>query len=752
MTIDIRSAVCRVPSVVPENWGTAFFVEPEGLLITCAHVVKNALRIDGLIPVDVFGPESNYAAPAPQRLLAEWLEHESGSPNDHDLALLRLTTGLPPGIQPLRITFDALAMSGRNIASYGFPSNRPAYGGPATGVVTGAAWDPSSSRPVIEIRSAELTGGFSGAPIVDIGTGSVVGVMMSTVTPDIRGRFKEHAWAIPTSSIPAVTRKIAGTAHPLVAELRRSATERVPTLIDFATDEDEDRTCIIAPMMRSGITGAKPTTVDDALQELIMSEDNLMVVTGVSGAGKSTLLRVALPAALARLGELPGMPAMVPIYMRATTFFSSIGGSLAERISAALTESRLINYPATTLSHELARLLGSSCYRFALLIDGLDEITHPLQRSEAASEIKELRANLQQQKHVIVLTSRPIDELKRLCADSRAPLCFALEPVTEDARHDFFRQMLSPADGDALEEQFSHFGNAELNGLPLHAAFAVSLYRKDRKLPASLVAMYEQYLDLIIERTQRSKHEMTSSPELVSELFDALQVLAYESLTHEELNDSHARAALQRCISKSAGDKFSALVIRQIAQTQLTAVTDTQLALYRENGGFKWTHLSIRDYLAGHHMAGICTEPASWDQAMARWRDPNWRGAVLFALLILARENDLPLDALRSLAPFNGQEPDDATLQFLCDAIAMGAKMPRALLMQVIDAAVCAGTDAIEDFNSCARLFKPCKHPYESLMRIRKIAPDAVARIEEIISNPNLPVATRTALARRIAR
>ncbi len=165
----LRRCTLRVAISGKAGHGTGFFIAP-GLILTCAHVVKDYL----LGGIEVFWNGQSYSAQ-----LTKY--------NDlADLALLSTDLKEHPcvwlneGATP----FDSLY-------SYGYPDDYPT-GDSATFTLEGRAGDEGGQ---LKFKSGQVRPGMSGAPLLNTRTGGVCGVVRLTRdrTSDLGGR------AIPTA-------------------------------------------------------------------------------------------------------------------------------------------------------------------------------------------------------------------------------------------------------------------------------------------------------------------------------------------------------------------------------------------------------------------------------------------------------------------------------------------------------------------------------------------------------------------------
>jgi S1-C subfamily serine protease len=148
----------------PSGWstGTGFFVSGRGTVLTAEHVVRGCGAVKVL---------SAHMRPEMARVLA--------ADREHDVAVIEVPGLSSPAWLPLGLPargVERLAVFGFPVGSLPDTPNETwagfANGGFAPG--SGLQVDPGQ---VVWFRSAEVGPGFSGGPVVDLGTGRVVGMV-----------------------------------------------------------------------------------------------------------------------------------------------------------------------------------------------------------------------------------------------------------------------------------------------------------------------------------------------------------------------------------------------------------------------------------------------------------------------------------------------------------------------------------------------------------------------------------------------
>ena len=162
----LRECTARVSIQGMGGYGTGFFVA-RGLLLTCAHVVQQAQANEKRI--GVYWQGSSFEASLMQVAV------------ETDLALLRVDLTTHP-----TVFLDSDAQSSDSCYSYGY-SDEYQNGDPAT--LTCEGWS-GEQHDQLKLKMGQIRPGFSGAPLLNLRTGKVCGIMQRTRdrSTDLGGR------------------------------------------------------------------------------------------------------------------------------------------------------------------------------------------------------------------------------------------------------------------------------------------------------------------------------------------------------------------------------------------------------------------------------------------------------------------------------------------------------------------------------------------------------------------------------------
>jgi HEAT repeat protein len=152
----LRQCTVRVSVSGKTGHGTGFFVD-RGLVLTCAHVIKEA-QTDAT-SIDIYWKEHTYKA------------HISELRQEHDLVLLQVGLVDHPCVylHEKATPFDSLY-------SYGYPDDHPS-GDSATFTLEGKAGEQDEQ---LKLKTGQVRPGMSGAPLLNVSTRHVCGIIQIT--------------------------------------------------------------------------------------------------------------------------------------------------------------------------------------------------------------------------------------------------------------------------------------------------------------------------------------------------------------------------------------------------------------------------------------------------------------------------------------------------------------------------------------------------------------------------------------------
>jgi len=276
--VDLTAGIVSILGLSGKPVGTGFVVADEGLIATCAHVLGEPIPEKVAIIFHATGEQRDASVEQ------DWWR----ASNAEDVAILRVEGGLPDGVKSLPLGSSSGA-EGQSVSTFGFPRVGNVEGVWGHGTVLGRVIE--TGLPLLQLRSGEITEGFSGAPVWDEIRGRVVGMVTEIATPDPNLRLTETAFAIPSETLRTVCPAL-------------GISEVCPYRGLHAFTEAD------APFFFG-----RERVVDLLVESLRREEPRFLAVLGPSGSGKSSLIQAGLIPQLRR-GVLAGSDRWGVIFTR----------------------------------------------------------------------------------------------------------------------------------------------------------------------------------------------------------------------------------------------------------------------------------------------------------------------------------------------------------------------------------------------------------------------------------------------------
>ncbi len=204
MPASLETGVIKVLHPSGQAVGTGFVLTPS-LAVTCAHVVDAAGSGPGEeLAISFYGQEikpdgsrRTRQVPAheePDRFLRTCQVLSADAPAD--VAFLRLDR-LPKEVQPLELGRSATACEGQPFTSFGFAPVLDIPERRAQGSLAGIVQAPEG--PLLQLQASFLAGGMSGAPVLNLDSERVVGMVCKV--PGLFHTDQSLAYAVPVDRL-----------------------------------------------------------------------------------------------------------------------------------------------------------------------------------------------------------------------------------------------------------------------------------------------------------------------------------------------------------------------------------------------------------------------------------------------------------------------------------------------------------------------------------------------------------------------
>ncbi len=201
--------------------GSGVIVDPDGYIMTNAHVVEGAQRIRVALPLP--GGDTGAQVPIGKRRILE--AKLVGLHKESDLALLKVDESNLP---TLSLVSDQRPQVGQLVFAIGSPEGL--QNSVTMGVLSALARQPDSTKPITYLQTdAPINPGNSGGPLVDM-NGSVIGI--NTFILSQGGGSEGLGFAIPSRVVDFVYRSLKAHGHVHRVEIGAVAQEITPDLAE----------------------------------------------------------------------------------------------------------------------------------------------------------------------------------------------------------------------------------------------------------------------------------------------------------------------------------------------------------------------------------------------------------------------------------------------------------------------------------------------------------------------------------------
>jgi hypothetical protein len=335
---DFILSVCDL-SGAPVGTG---FVAAESLIVTCAHVIETAGY--GLYS-DVQLKRANG-----DTLKAKVLPEYWRSPSTEDVAFLRLSKALSKDT-PTATLGETAKITDHNFRTYGYPNIKGIDGLIGTGFILGKTT--LQGQLVLQLRSKEVTPGFSGAPIFDIDSRRVVGMVTAITPPDDYHRLGETAFATPIEVLASIC-----------PELKILRSESLNPYQDIFRMLIQNKT--------EGFVGRE--YIFTAIEKFLSAQPKgYFIIEGDPGMGKSTLLAECVR----RKDYVAHFNTRLSDITRTRQFLESLTQQISARYSFSTSE--VPKDPADFMPFLIGLLQNASLRlnageRLVIAVDALDEV------------------------------------------------------------------------------------------------------------------------------------------------------------------------------------------------------------------------------------------------------------------------------------------------------------------------------------------------------------------------------------------
>lgn len=633
--------------------GSGFLVS-EDLIVTCAHVVGSTKA----------KPEVAFlgaAIPSPATVVPDlWRSEEEG-----DIAVLKLQGGPPQGHRPLRLGRTS-GTEGHVCSTLGFPDVSAVQVVRGQGIIRALVFDRWGNRK-LQLSSKEITGGFSGAPLLDLQTKRVVGMVVWSAE-----KIPEVAWAVPAEALHSLLsaqiqglrleppKAVEDYLHRVeehcdrdvyhIVDVRGSLQSLyVPLMVrQFPSPEEERRT---TPHPLAKTAPEKVEQILPAARVLARGDPPHAIIVAAPGSGKSTLLRYFARYAWTDPGVIgltaPHIP--LPAVLGSLVIERPIKVALAEALASelSLTEPVPDGWWDGWSSQAQANWL--------ILLDALDEV-----RSENHRAVLDRLNTLGREiiGHRIVVTARhtgyTYGEL-----DPKLFRHYELRPFDREGSREFARRWFGEMTDGFLGE-LDGLDAGDLKDTPLLLTLAAKMYEDKQVLAKQRSALYADLVERALERAISSGLNSELESELGKEFKGGaglhLDNLAYLAQRMTESEQASARASVKALMAErlmAARIGWGKAPAEDCAARWANIMGRRSGLLVGNRGVYTFPHPTVREYLTAKWL--LDTEGLQ-GMVARHWSEVRYEEVLAFALSIHVSESGAGQHAEECLAGLASSE------------------------------------------------------------------------------------------------
>jgi formylglycine-generating enzyme required for sulfatase activity/energy-coupling factor transporter ATP-binding protein EcfA2 len=434
-----------------------------------------------------------------------------------------------------------------------------------------------------------------------------------------------------------------------------------------------DKEMLLDDELELMVERARPVQVEETL-----AEHPALVILGDPGSGKSTLLKHLALTAARNFSKEKRLPILLPLAAYAHALQANSQLSLRDFLPEFYKGMQEFpENPAALFYDALAN--GKAL----VLLDGLDEVHDPGERSHVVHHVKNFYLNHRHNANQFVITSRIVGYREApLEADGVFHLTlldFSKEQISqfvenwcltyEIAQSGDTPKAARDAEGEKARLLKAILGNPGVEKLaanPLLLTILALIHRQGTELPNRRAELYELYLTTLIKTWNRARSLAGLSVGSMDdkETVKILAPLAYWMHANRPSGTAR-RAELEREIARHFTERRK-LALEDAEREASRFLDDVRQysGLLAERGpdAYGFVHLTFEEYLAARHIVfqGQVNEQKSLELLCKHAYDPAWREVILLALGylgLIANEEEKTALFVRGL--LNDEPPAD---------------------------------------------------------------------------------------------
>lgn len=584
--LQLQQACVQIKSQTGEVEGVGFLIDGSGIIITCAHVIRNAnSQVGGLVNIRFANTLEDMVA---EVIEAGWRDTESD-----DLAFIKLSTPLPPNAEPLRF-LNPECLENNTFITFGFPQllneqgDIAINGAWADGKIMGLVHRGHGEK-ILQLKSQDLDQGFSGSPVLDNKYNLVVGIITEVKRADPYKKLQLLAWATPVSRII--------DAYPNIAVGQLAQSRKLSPHFEY-------------PLVRAQHFKGRESYLKTLKKFWNQGNQGVISLIGIGGSGKTAIVRHFLES---QKWMKPDLSSQYPDGLFVWSFYDAPNTTDFINRAYHYFSNFLPNPEAkeTPISDDvtkanvflLAEILEKAKGRFLLVLDGLEK----MQSEGKHMGVERGRLIDPPLKHLLLRIADGICGETKAIVTSRFPLTDLADFDTEKYRElnvdkleplaarDLLRKLGVNGSDGALELLAEEYGFHALT-LDLLGRLIAEYYEGDASKALTLTPLMPLGGSSIVEKQAGKLARVLYAYEKNLPLIE-LSILENLSVFRRPVTSSFMNSFLLQNTGIKALEAFSGLTQLQL-RSLLHSLESRRLVIIEKVSGDEWytTHPAIRDH------------------------------------------------------------------------------------------------------------------------------------------------------------
>lgn len=612
-----------------ETRGTGFVVS-QTMAVTCAHVIEKMGRKPGdriLVQFHAGGEQREASV-----LERYWSPSAPAKPEDRaeDIAILQIdigNMGLPEAVAPAKLGSTRGSIF-HSTEVRGF-AKLPGKHGFATALGNTRGFEQyRDNQKILQIRAEPILQGMSGAPVYDLITDRVIGMVSEYI------ENKPLEYAIPSESIVALCPLIPIYPPQSIEEYLTAIREFTSTLPYVSLGNDLKLDQVYVEQLVRERSASSPIEHRSIPLFDVLTKNSRIILVGGAGSGKSTLVRQLI-------GKMNGIRLPIVLSLRA---LSEKEGSLETKLQGEI-ENELGMLLSRKLPEEFLKDWSDQTgLSWVIALDGLDEVINDIERNDLMFELSHAPWP---DGTTLILTTRPGNDISKL----KNFRVFDLLPFEQSQISEFAEKVFPPTDDVEFLRKLQATRLGEIAATPLVLTLAAVVFQKNREFGFRRSQLYEAFVNILLEQDAISsrKIRVQLQESLGTTFGDEVFTSRRKILECIALSLQKGRSAIDALAAFLQEPPFSRN--RRMAHDAARTIVDVMGRqrndlLISSGSAIEFIQPTFREYLAATALAQEYRKqnPKTWERPIVDCLANKWSEVLAFYLTRISDVSDFGID------------------------------------------------------------------------------------------------------------